>query len=1722
MSDNDDRLANRIVGDVHGSSVANVVHGSVYINATNPVDHAPEIDSLLRAQVQAAQDLPQRLPGASRPALADVYVRQDLGTGVDTSRSEPPQPTPILDGHGQLVEVPGPPPTRIAIRPPVRTVRQALDDADHLVVTGGAGQGKSTLSLRLAADAAAHWLGTGEAALTEPLVPLRLTARALAARLHLPFADALADSVRADYGSFLRKPVSAAALSERVRNCRWLLLVDGLDEVADGDDRDRLAKVLASCAAESTYRVVLTTRPIEGTVLAPLQRIGAVRYELQPFDEEALRRFAENWFATDGSELAERFLRQIRAAHLDDLVRVPLLATIAAIVFQTHVDLPLPDNEYELYEAYTSYLRSIRPADQTFEPFRVPLLEHLGVVRVESDTSLVTAAREWIRAKVSTALPLGWPERLTEFLVAAGPLVRRGEDMTFLHHSFAEHLAATAKARSLPTTFTADHDDFVRLLYAASPKESGRYARSVALHYTRLHPDQADPLLQSLHARGADQHLLAARLLAKRMPATGPAIDAFLATVRGWAATTHYLADDILAHTCRATQHPALADWLAALMRDQTLPLSSRTSAAAALAVRVRGHHQPSALRFLRSLIDDPQVAIENRLTAAEALSDTGASERTTAERGLRSVLADNTGTGEDYRTAAVILAAFGPEARAFAVASLMRWLDDRNTAPSIVVEAATGLVEIGTEFHARAAEAYRLVLHDPMHNLSSRDDAALGLAALGPEFLLETAEALTMVIHDRHRAYTYRLTAAEVLARLGPQYRQIAGESVQAMLLEPVMHAIDTTNCAVKLAGFGPSFRECAVPRLQAQVVDPTVPTIQVISALDALRECGATREPELANQLWMLLNEVESDLDAYVMLLGRLSKLGGQHRASAVGRLRAHLSDGSAPATTRCRAASALIDVGPELHAEVTRRLAGIAETELGTEACLEAWRLLAKLGPQFRSHALAALLSIIQARSKPVPWFFQAQGFAASHADREMIADAMLIALRDDNRSFHERMCALNGLIGLGPRFHADAIRELCVMLHSVHTMVFDFRYVAMQLSIVGIGLREQVVRTLFTLAQAPEASIARIRAILDALELLGFSDTAETKTALRILIEHADTPVDRLAGQGMLATIDQTAVQDIAAEALSPAGGFASFLWPQLVGKLAALGVATGPALCALLSHPDVTANKRWESAMHLFTTFPTHQGEATAELECQLAADFRRPGHLAEVLTECVTVGAVDWDRAAEHLTDLVDDQSLAVYDRCLSASHYAAINRCVVTRLFAFVCRMADEPDRTADERAQAAYWARWPIRDTTTAPPYGLIASAALARGAGGQRRALIGHLRRDLRTRVERTLLADRALPIKERLPEPDVWDDLPLAAEVVAEIREVMTAPEFPKEERVEAAAALARLDMRANAEATALLEAPGSWRGKEALIRLGTLRGREVRREVERMAVDEGLALRVRRRAVEVLVAASPRTPPGLVVVLREIAEAGGERKRAEALLALGAYDGLAGLRAMRDDEGTGMSVRWYAATELRDYQVEDSVRAAELFEGIAGDSRERPALRWRAGKSLGERGRKGRKRAVELLWGMATDTRLPVGARARAASVLSEISPNRRGEVLELLNTMLDTEKPLLRRKVLLEIGECRQEEAALELLAMADEERHGAVVRMRCAEGAVALWRDCRDRAAVVVRAVANDDAVRWHVRRRAACHLARWSAVCREEARALIRELDGTAAVGR
>ncbi|MCE6996463.1 hypothetical protein LZG04_16890 [Saccharothrix sp. S26] len=1704
---------NQVGGDVHGPSVqAGVIEGDVHIHVGGPPVAAPgglpgSVLSLMSAQVRAAVELPYRLPGARRPSLAAVYVRQDLSAGGEEPHAGPSRPTPILDGHGRLVEVPRPPAPRVAVRPPARAVEDALDGDEHLVITGGAGQGKSTLSLRLAADLAARWCGEPDGLPSvEPLVPLRLTARELAARLDLPFSQALADSAQAEYGALLRGPVSADLLGDRVAGRRWLLLVDALDEVAVGADRDRLASVLAAWASGGPYRIVVTTRPVEGAALAPLYRIGAARYELLPFDGGALRSFARHWFAEEGEETADRFLRQIREAHLDELVRVPLLATIAAIVFARGGDRPLPDNQYELYEAYLAFLRSARASSGPFEPWQDGLLEHLGRTRSETDTSLVSAARSWVAEHVpADALPADWPEALTAFLVSVGPLVMRGEDLRFLHHSFAEHLAATSLAREFPARFTPEDDGFARTVHAARPKERGRFARSVLLHYTRLRPTEADPLVRWLHGGDAEAHLLAARLLAKRVPAGGDVVDAFLTTVWGWAMTTQYPGSDILAQAGRATHHPGLADWLVALMRADHAPADSRIEAASALATRLGGPHTAEAVALLTGMVDDPAASVPERLAAAEALAECGAAERDASARGLRSVLANPLASGYACRTAAVVLAAFGPQERAFAVAALSRLTTDDETPPDDLVEAATGLVEIGAEFHEHGAEVFRAVLRDPVDSTAGRRDAALGLASLGPDLAAEAADALTSLMTDPRRSIFDRGVLAHALGELGPQHRGVAATWLTTTLEQSGLAIEDRWHGATKLGDFGPEAAEIAAAHLRRVIADGRANTNIATWCAKELADLGPRHREEAARELWRVVTESHGSQLDRTIALSILADLGEPHRARAVELLRQRCADRSLPPEDRHFAGERLVRVGPQFHAEAKAALLTLARTSLDTAVALRAWHTVRDLDTALQREAMDAFLAATRSVDPDVVGqFTNASSFATSDADHQRLARALVPVLGNAAHSYRTRTSAAEALIRLGRPFHRAAVEGLRELIRSTGVPAFDFPFMVMRGRDLGVAHRAALARTLREVLSREYRTAAGTWRVVKALDRLGHADGEDVVAALRSIVF---TGLDDVRARGeafvMLARPAPGDRARIVAE--MP-------LTRDAVLGLTREGVDVLPRLREVVSDRDALGEERQAAAALLHDLAVADRDRALDVIRGRaddvfLDAASRCDAHQA--LAGCDR-GAVE--RAVAFYRRTVESDDELPWRRHHAAGRLATADRHLAGTALGFLRGRAHDPELTAAERASGAEWFAWAGRSVHGR--LALVVGALTRRFRVGEpAQRLMAWLPRRERTEAERVLLADRSLPVEERVPVADVWDDLPLAAEAEAEVRDALAAPETSAEDRVAAAVALAGLSTDFLPEAVRALEAMSSPRARKALAGLTPVTWQRVVDRALAEVADDALPVRDRVRAARLLTEVTTTLPVPVAEFLRAVVRdpRTSGRDRVEFRYALRHHDGLGPVRAMRDDEQAPTAIRLQAAVKLVPHDVDDRAAAARVVHAIATDPTVRPVLRRRAAYELAQLGVAGRDRATEVLLALMADATVPATVRIRSGRTLIEQAPAARRTALAALRGLLGTPDPLPRRQALEAIGLLEPTGAAVALVALARDEALSAVARTRCAEAAVGLSPDAREGAAVAARAVALDESAPRHVRGRAAANLARWSELCRADARSVL-----------
>ncbi|MBG0565499.1 serine protease [Actinoplanes aureus] len=405
---------------------------------------------LLTAQREVAKRYPYRVATLTRrepPPLSSVYVEQR--TRASTAGAQVISPVELLHRH-----------------------RNAL-------LVGGAGGGKSTLIQQLVATSAGWWLHEPDGAPEPPLgrvVAVRAAAQDL---LGGAWYASLARAVNNDLGGRLDVLLTPEHFEQPpVPGADWLILVDGLDEVLDRGRRRELVDVLGFRVGRygSTTRFVVASRPLDDREFARLhasltgsdrtKRLG--EYDLRPFDWEAVRQFAANWFRPADAEQSPvepaDFLEAIGTAGLAPLVEVPLLATIAAIVYEEKPNLPLPLDRAGLYETFVRVLLTLREQrigvrsalreqlarlGQQAEAFgermlddRLACLSFLAVQYLRHRRRLGDALQDWLREQYPRP-PLGVTvEHLRDLLVDTGLVAVYGDDLVFIHQSFAEYLAS--------------------------------------------------------------------------------------------------------------------------------------------------------------------------------------------------------------------------------------------------------------------------------------------------------------------------------------------------------------------------------------------------------------------------------------------------------------------------------------------------------------------------------------------------------------------------------------------------------------------------------------------------------------------------------------------------------------------------------------------------------------------------------------------------------------------------------------------------------------------------------------------------------------------------------------------------------------------------------------------------------------------------------------------------------------------------------------------------------------------------------------------------------------------------------------------------------------------------------------------------------------------------------------------------------------------------------
>lgn len=200
-----------------------------------------------------------------------MYVRQQVRVRVATDRHEPED---TAAGKPTAEESPASTGPRAAM-----AVLDALEQHSHLLVTGEPGAGKSTMTSYLARSLSRLWLrkdSAVDAPITEPVVPLRVFARSL--NSSGSWSAVLAEAACHSLGRGLLEDPDPGLFAGRIQGARWLVLVDGLDEIPDPRLRGGVIRSIAQHARpDSDYRFVLTTRALPESELAPLRTANIAR-----------------------------------------------------------------------------------------------------------------------------------------------------------------------------------------------------------------------------------------------------------------------------------------------------------------------------------------------------------------------------------------------------------------------------------------------------------------------------------------------------------------------------------------------------------------------------------------------------------------------------------------------------------------------------------------------------------------------------------------------------------------------------------------------------------------------------------------------------------------------------------------------------------------------------------------------------------------------------------------------------------------------------------------------------------------------------------------------------------------------------------------------------------------------------------------------------------------------------------------------------------------------------------------------------------------------------------------------------------------------------------------------------------------------------------------------------------------------------------------------------
>ncbi|MGI9492448.1 MAG: NACHT domain-containing protein [Geminicoccaceae bacterium] len=321
---------------------------------------AARIAGMINKQAESLKEL--------SPSLADHFKDALIDEGVPKSDAE--DQDSLSTAFRRVTELPAPVSTE-QVRDALSTlsIEDAFRRAQHLLVEGIPGSGKSTILMHIAIaltkahqgdQRAAEQLGYQAPYPIPVFVPLRQFWRWYRSRPEtdrmFQSAQQLTEFLKAFLGPYLPAVDRIVPALERGD---FVLLLDGMDEIPDLPGRGIAARIIADFIQQfSECGFVLTSRPagLNPEVHAALSNDKDLAHcNVRPLNEIQIRIFIQAWYRAlitnpeDASRRAAELIDRIGDnARVAELTRTPILLTAIAVVHQTRGELP--ERRADLYE----------------------------------------------------------------------------------------------------------------------------------------------------------------------------------------------------------------------------------------------------------------------------------------------------------------------------------------------------------------------------------------------------------------------------------------------------------------------------------------------------------------------------------------------------------------------------------------------------------------------------------------------------------------------------------------------------------------------------------------------------------------------------------------------------------------------------------------------------------------------------------------------------------------------------------------------------------------------------------------------------------------------------------------------------------------------------------------------------------------------------------------------------------------------------------------------------------------------------------------------------------------------------------------------------------------------------------------------------------------------------------------------------------------------------